>query len=147
MCNLFLCCCETIRNNVDVLILAMLEALAVFLLLAVYSPLTATTLSYYSLVVVLLLGVPHMILILYICCKLAKTLGITECLKRKGRHLKRCMQAIRLPTQAVEAETNNGSLPDRLVNPGEYEPLLLTTEEHTAVKKTSGQYRTKNSVH
>ena len=125
---------KNLGNNVDVLILAMLEGSAILLLLAVYSPLTSTTLSYYLLVVVLILGVPHMILILYICCKLAKTLGITECLKRNSRHLKRCVLAIRLPTQAVEAETNNGSLPDRLVNPEEYEPLLLTTEEYTAAE-------------
>ena len=125
---------KNLGNNVDVLILAMLEGSAILLLLAVYSPLTSTTLSYYLLVVVLILGVPHMILILYICCKLAKTLGITECLKRNSRHLKRCVLAIRLPTQAVEAETNNSSLPDRLVNPEEYEPLLLTTEEYTAAE-------------
>ena len=47
-------------NNVDVLILAMLEALAIFLLLAVYFHLTAPTLCCYSLVVVPLLCVPHM---------------------------------------------------------------------------------------
>ena len=36
----------------------------------------------------------------------------------------------------MEAEPDNGSLPDRLVNPEEYQPLLPTTEEHTAAEAT-----------
>ena len=32
----------------------------------------------------------------------------------------------------METESDTGSLPDWLINPGEYEPLLPTTEEHTA---------------
>ena len=123
-------------NNVDVLILAMLEALAIFLLLVVYFHLTAPTLCCYSLVVIPLLCVPHMVLILYICYKLVNKLGIIKCLKTKGRLLKRCVLALRPPTQALEAETNTGSLPDWLVNPGEYEPLLPTTEQHTAAGTT-----------
>ena len=125
---------RNIGNNVDVLILALLEASAIFQLLAVNFHLTAPTLHYYSLVVVLLLGVPHMVLILYICYKLVNKLGIIECLKRKGRHLKRCALALRLkrPAEAdVEAESVTDSLPDRLVNPEEYEPVIPTTEEHT----------------
>ena len=46
------------------------------------------------------------------------------------------MLALRPPTQDLEAETNTGSLPDRLINPGEYEPLLPTTEQHTAAGTT-----------
>ena len=102
-----------------------------------YFPLTEPTLCYYSLVVVLLLCVPHMVLILYICYKLVNTLGITECLKTKGRLLKRCVMALRPPTRALMAETNTGSLPDRLINPGEYGPLLPTTEQHTAADTTA----------
>ena len=121
-------------NNVDVLILALLGTPVLLLLLAVYFHLTAPVVPYYSLVIVLLLGVPHMVLILYICSKLANKLGITECLKRKGRLLKRCVHATRPTSEAeadVETESDTGSLPDRLVNPGEYEPVLPTTEEHT----------------
>ena len=73
-----------------------------------------------------------MILILYVCSKLANKLGITECLKRKSRHLKECVLATRYARQAeadVEAESDTGSLPDRLINPREYEPVLLTTED------------------
>ena len=36
----------------------------------------------------------------------------------------------------VEAESDTGSLPDQLINPGEYEPVLPTTEEHTAAELT-----------
>ena len=32
----------------------------------------------------------------------------------------------------VEAESDTGFLPDHLINTGEYEPVLPTTEEHTA---------------
>ena len=44
------------------------------------------------------------------------------------------MQATRPTSETeadVEAESDTGSLPDRLINPGEYEPLQPTTEEHT----------------
>ena len=34
----------------------------------------------------------------------------------------------------VETTLDTGSLPDRLTNPEDYGPLLLTTEEHTAVE-------------
>ena len=36
----------------------------------------------------------------------------------------------------VEAASNTGSLPDRLINPEEYEPLLSTSNEHTAADTT-----------
>ena len=63
-----------------------------------------------------------MILIFYIC-----KIGIIQCLKRKYETMKICVQATRPTSEAeadVEAESDTGSLPDRLINPGEYEPLL-----------------------
>ena len=39
----------------------------------------------------------------------------------------------------VEAESDTGSLPDRLINPGEYEPVLSTTEEHTTAESTENK--------
>ena len=125
-----------IGNSVDVLILASLgtSALVLFLLLEVYFHLTAPLLHYCYLVVVLLLGVPHMVLILYICYKLVNKLGVIKCLKRKGRCLKRCVLATIYARQReanVKAESITDSLPDRLVNPEEYEPVQPTTEEHT----------------
>ena len=52
------------------------------------------------------------------------------------------MQATRHTSEVeedVEAESDTGSLPDRLTNPGEYEPVLPTTEEHTAAELTKSQ--------
>ena len=49
------------------------------------------------------------------------------------------MQATRHTSEAeadVETESDTGSLPDRLINPGDYEPVLPTTEEHTAAEPT-----------
>ena len=42
------------------------------------------------------------------------------------------MQAIKHTGTDVEHESCIDSLPDRLLNPEVYEPLLPTTEEHTA---------------
>ena len=53
--------------------------------------------------------------------------------------MKSCVQATRHTREAeadVEAESDTGSLPDRLINPGEYEPVLPTTEEHSAAELT-----------
>ena len=77
-----------------------------------------------------------------VCYVLAKKAGITQCLKRKFKTLKRCMQSPRHTDQAeadAEAQSDTGSLPDRLINPGEYEPVLPTTEEHTATELTENK--------
>ena len=74
-----------------------------------------------------------MTLIFYICYVLTNKAGITHCLKGK---LNRWVQSKRRKSQAerdVEAETDTGSLPDRLVNPEDYEPVLLTGK-HTAIE-------------
>ena len=58
--------------------------------------------------------------------------GITQYLKRK---YKKCVLTANCTSGAetnVEAESGSDSLPDRLMNPGEYEPVLLTTGEHTS---------------
>ena len=53
------------------------------------------------------------------------------------------MRATRYTNQAetaVEAESDTGSLSDRLMNPREYEPvLILTTEEHTVAESTESE--------
>ena len=49
------------------------------------------------------------------------------------------MQTTRPPSEAeadVETESDIGSLPDRLINPGEYEPVLPITEEHSTAEST-----------
>ena len=120
-------------NNVDIIILFLLEILIFATIIS-----GSRLLTYFVLGTTLLLLVPHLILIFYICLKLAKKIGITQCLKRMYK-LKRCMQTTR-PTSEVEAdvetESDSCSLPDRLINPGEYEPVLPTTEEHPAAELT-----------
>ena len=49
------------------------------------------------------------------------------------------MQTTRPPSEDevdVVAESDTGSLPDRLINPGEYEPVLLTRKEHSTAEPT-----------
>ena len=121
-------------NNVDIVILFLLD-----ILILATSTSGSSLLTYVILGTTLLLLVPHMILIFYICHKLANKIGITQCVKRMYKTLKRCMQATRPTNEAeadVEAESDTGSLPDRLINPGDYEPVLPTTEEHTAAEPT-----------
>ena len=117
-------------NNVDIIILFLLGTL-----IFVASSSVSLSLTYIILVTTLLLLIPHIILIFYIFHKLANKIGITHCLKRKFKTLKRCMQVTRPTSKAeadVEAESDTGSLPDRLINPEEYEPVLPTREEHAA---------------
>ena len=120
-------------NNVDFLILALLEVLSFELLSATYHT-PKETFIYYGLATVLLLSAPHMILILYICYVVMKNTGVSQCLKRKWRTLKRCVPATRHVTQdETEAESDTDSLPDRLINPEEYEPLSHTTAAEPSV--------------
>ena len=84
----------------------------------------------------LLIAVPHMVLILYICNTLAKKVGLTQCLKTKYKTLKLYMLPARWSDADVESESDTGSLPDRLVNPQEYEPVLPTRGELTAAEST-----------
>ena len=120
-------------NNVDIVILILLE----ILILVTSTP--SKLFTYTILGSTLLLLIPHMILIFYICRKLAKKIDIAQCLKRMYKTLKRCIQTTRPPSEAevdVEAESDTGSLPDRLINPGEYEPVIPTTDEHSAAEPT-----------
>ena len=118
-------------NNVDILVLVLLEMMSFSILFVLLHQKNAT---FAVVVVVFLLGVPHMSLIFYSFYGLAKKAGITQCLKRKYQ---RCMLSTRCLNQDVEAEPDTGSLPDRLMNPGEYEPMLPTTEhaEHATTNE------------
>ena len=121
-------------NNVDIVILFLL---AMFLVATSYS--VSHHFTYVLLISILLLGIPHMVLILYVCYRLTKKAGITQCLKRKYKTLRGCILAITHTSADVEAESDTSSLPDRLINPGEYEPLLPTTEENTAAEPTESK--------
>ena len=127
-------------NNVDIVILFILE-----ILIFVASSFVPPLLTYIILGTTLLLLIPHMVLIFCICNKLAKKTGLAQYLKRKYKAFKRCVQATRptRPTSEAEAdmetEFDHDSLPDRLINPGEYETVLPTTEEHTAAEHTENK--------
>ena len=65
--------------------------------------------------------------------QLADVTGITQCLKKKYIDLKRHRMANRHLGQAeaeVESESDTDSLPDRLINPNQYELLLHAAQEH-----------------
>ena len=47
----------------------------------------------------------------------------------------------------VETESDTGSLPDQLVNPEDYEPVLPTTKEHTAAEPANEKPRKLTSVY
>ena len=116
-------------NNVDIIILFLLEIFSLAI-----SNLTLEFFVSAILGLTLLLLVPHMVLILYVCYALAKKAGITHCLKRK---YDRCVLANRPTSLAetdVESESDCGLLPDRLIN-----PELPTTEEHTCAEHTRNQ--------
>ena len=116
-------------NNVDILILLLVEILS----LATSNP-ALKFFTYYLLISTLLLGIPHIVLTFHV---FAKKAGIAQYLKRKYKALKRCMQSLTHRDQTdVEAESDTGSLPDRLINSGEYEPVLPNTENHTAAGPT-----------
>jgi len=113
-------------NIVDILILFLLEITS--LATAIPGTRSFTLLNLLS---TLLLGIPHMVLIFYICYVLARKAGITQCLKKKYRTFKTCVLPAKHTGQAeieVEADSDTGSLPDRLINPGEYEPVLQVRE-------------------
>ena len=46
----------------------------------------------------------------------------------------------------AEAESVTGSLPDQLINPGDYEPVLPTAEEHTAAEHTEDKEQVKEDT-
>ena len=90
-----------------------------------------------------------MILIFYIFYKLAKKTGITHYLKRKYKALRKCIGAARHTGQAeadVETQADNNSLPDRLINLGEYHPVLSTVKEHRAAEPTENKEPVKEEL-
>ena len=126
---------SSVKNNMDILILLLLEGISFAFYTVMYMP-TSTTSRRAIVISTLLIAVPHMVLILYICNTLANKLGLIQCLKMKYKTLKLYMLPARCTDADVEAESDTGSLPDRLVNPQEYEPVLPTRGELTAAEFT-----------
>ena len=112
------------RNNVDISILFMLGVFSGILLVATFHPATKASFMYFALGTGLVLCIPHMILAFYICCVLATKAGITRCLQRKYNTLKSCVWTSKHESQAEADVEADGTLPDRLIDPEEYEPVL-----------------------
>ena len=65
--------------------------------------------------------------------------GITRCLQRKYNTLKSCVWTSKHESQAEVDVEADGTLPDWLIDPEEYEPVLPTTVEHTAAEPTESK--------
>ena len=79
------------------------------------------------------------LLIFYICYQIAKKAGFTHSLTKNYTTLKGYIltfQGTRQSETDLQAEFDISTLPDRLINPGEYEPLLPTRQKHTAAEAT-----------
>ena len=147
-CGLFICaaCFHAITkpyktqywNNADTVILALLGLLSLTFVNMWYNPLTNSLM----LVSALLLGVPHVALVFYICYKLAEKTGMTMWLKLKYKDLKeRILSTLRMSPANANEQTPSDieSLPDRLINPEEYEALLPNTNERTDGEPTGSK--------
>ena len=66
--------------------------------------------------------------------QLANVTGIIQYLKTKCAALK--THIIQIRDGETETECDTDSLPDRVINPGEYEPVPQTAQEHTAAEAT-----------
>ena len=66
--------------------------------------------------------------------QLANVTGATQYLKRKCAALKTCMTQI--GDGEIEVESDTGSLPDRVIKPGEYEPVPQTAQGNTSAEPT-----------
>ena len=64
--------------------------------------------------------------------QVAKKTGIAQYLKTKCTALNTCI----IPTRDGETECDTDSLPDQVINQGEYEPVPQTAQEHTAAELT-----------
>ena len=125
-------------TKADILVLFLLETFS----LATTSALFFTNFSAIF-ISALLLMVPHMVLIFYICYMLAKKVGITQCLQVKYEAFTTCVLTKRHAGEAetdMEAKLGTESLPDRLVNPGEYEPVQSTTKQHTTADSKENEH-------
>ena len=130
---------SNICSNVDMLTLFLLAIMSLTFLYATFHSESKSDPHFALTVTLLLLTFPHLFLIFYIT---AKKTGIIPHLKRMYEILKRRMRPTghaSQPETNLEAESDTSALPDRLINPEEYEPVLPSTEECTAAESTDGQ--------
>ena len=100
-------------NNIDFLILILLEILSLTFVLETNFP-ASNLFTYCILVSVLLLGIPHITMVFYVCFHLVKKTGLVPYLKEKCKALKRYICTFNPANQAdmnVEAQSVTDSLP------------------------------------
>ena len=126
-------------NAIDSIILAMLGLLSMVCQFVLYLP----NQKYAHVIAVcglLTAGIPHATLGLYILYIVVKKIKIAQCAKKKFQ----CLLTVLCWNEHTLAETDNGvgSLPDRLVNPNEYERLIpAINQQGTANFQTAFQAR------
>ena len=112
---------SNLRNNVDFSILILLEILSLTFVIEINFP-ASDLFTYCIFTSVLLLGIPHIIMIFYVCYHLVKKTGLAQCLEEKYKDLKRYICTSNQIEIDVESQSDTDSLPDRLIHPAEYEP-------------------------
>ena len=117
----------------------MLGVFSEMLLVATFHPATKAPFVYYALGAGLVLCIPHIVLVFYICYLLATKAGNTQCLRRKYKTLKSCVWTSKHESQAEAGVEADGTLPDWLIDPEEYEPVPSATIEHTATEPTESK--------
>ena len=113
-------------NTVECLLLALMSALVLMGLVVNYLP-NETYSHIYGVSGLLTMSIPHAALVLYILYTISKKIRILEHLKRKCPCLLNiiCWNKRSLPEDISDRNgLDTDSLPDRLVNPNEYEPLI-----------------------
>ena len=118
-------------NAMDSLLLALLTVLVLMSMFVKYLPNQKYS-EVIGVTALLLIGIPHISLVLYILYIISKKIRVLEHLKGKCQCLLSRVCWNRYP---LARDNNNGcghdtdSLPDRLVNPDEYEPLIPTVNQ------------------
>ena len=118
---------EMYRNIIDSVALALLGTILLEFFNVLYFPGNG---YYFFTVAVTVVGAPHMVLLTYICYRLAEKAGLNQWIRKKYSDLKRFARS----AHQVEADTcteggaDANSFPHRLVYPGEYEH---NTQGHT----------------
>ena len=126
------------KNNADFFILVLLALTSLTFLVVLYNP-SGSTFARQLLISALLISIPHLALVFHICHNLAKKAGIIHHIKKKYHTLKTYLTCRKQAETHMDdkTESDTDSLPDRLINPAEYEPVVHTTaEKDTAAKKT-----------
>jgi len=118
-------------NTIDTLLLALMSIQVLIIVISKYLPyekhsqVTAVT-------GLLTMGIPHAALVMYILYIISGKIRILQNLKKKCRYLLNihCWNKHSLAeANSGYGELNSGSLPDRLVNPDEDEPLIPSVNQ------------------